>query len=240
MLRLFERTVLRHNQTADQPAQQAGFVAIVVVILPRQPYQPVLGIQFPHQRQHGAPIGFHPGAGLLVGGNTGTVLVPAQNPIIAADRNPLHGKQPGSKVLGKADAAIHLLQRIQENSALVHCFNAADAVIVQQHIAADSLVIVVGRIVGGAVKRRLPGQLHQRAVAFLPVIGGLSKGHLRSVPAQHLQHPADGGGIVHIISRRDTGDPLPAGQLHRVEHISDRALVDLVFGQFYVGKAVGR
>ena len=152
----------------------------------------------------------------------------------------LHGKHAGSEVLGKADAAIHLLQCIQENSALVHCFNAADAVIVQQHIAADSLVIVVGRIVGSAVKGRLPGQLHQRAVAFLPVIGGLSKGHLRSVPAQHLQHPADGGGIVHIISRRDTGDPLPAGQLHRVEHISDRALVDLVFGQFNVGKALGR
>ena len=132
------------------------------------------------------------------------------------------------------------MQRIQENSALVHCFNAADAVIVQQHIAADSLVIVVGGLVGSAVKGGLTGQLHQRAVAFLPVIGGLSKGHLRSILSQHAQHPADSRGIVHIISRRDTGDPLPAGQLHRVEHIGDRALVDLVFGQFNVGKAVGR
>ena len=52
------------------------------------------------------------------------------NAVIAADVDALHGKQPGGKVLGKADTAIHLLQRIQENSALVHCFNAADAVIV--------------------------------------------------------------------------------------------------------------
>ena len=152
----------------------------------------------------------------------------------------LHGKHAGSEVLGKADAAIHLLQRIQENSALVHCFNAADAVIVQQHIAADSFVIVVGGLVGSAVKGGLPGQLYQRVIGLLSVVGGLSKGHLRSVLAQHVQHPADSRGIVHIVARRDTGDPLPAGHLHRVEHISDRALVDLVFGQFYVGKSVGR
>ena len=98
----------------------------------------------------------------------------------------------------------------------------------------------MGGIVGGAIKRRLTGQLHQRAVGLLAVIGCFAKGHLWGVLAQHIQHPADGGRIVHIVARRNTGDPLPACQLHRVEHVGDGALIHLVFGQAHIGKTVRR
>ena len=237
MLGFFEGGVLRHDEPPDQPADEPRFVPVIEVIFIRQPHGAVFGVQLPQQLYHGTPVAQHPGACALVGGNAGADLIPRNAAVIADYWDVFHGKEPRGEILGQQDAARHLFQRLYEQFPLIHEPSAADAVIIEQHIALGGLGVIRAGAVGRAVKRRVAGALDRCAVPVF-VAGQAAKGDPRGIAAQDFQQPRHRVGVVEIVPRRDGEHPFPGCLLCAVQNVFDRAAVGGELDKFCAGKAV--
>ena len=210
---------------------------VIEVIFIRQPHGAVFGVQLPQQLYHGTPVAQHPGARALVGGNAGADFIPRNAAVIADYRDVFHGKEPRGEILGQQDAARHLFQRLYEQFPLIHEPRAADAVIIEQHIALGGLGVIRAGAVGRAVKRRVAGAPDRCAVPVC-VAGQAAKGDPRGIAAQDLQQPRHRVGVVEIVPRRDGEHPFSGCLLCAVQNVFDRAAVGGELDKFCAGKAV--
>ena len=210
---------------------------IIEVIFIRQPHGAVFGVQLPQQLYHGTPVAQHPGARALVGGNAGADLIPRNAAVIADYWDVFHGKEPRGEILGQQYAARHLFQRLYEQFPLIHEPRAADAVIIEQQIAADGPCIVVRRVVGGAVKGGLARD--QVRVAARRKVGLPAEGHARRICLQAAKPPAQCFTVIEEISRRKGQHPPGGDCTQGVLHVFHSATVRHQLDGLHIGDAVG-
>ena len=197
-----------------------------------------MGVCGPQHFQHGAPVPQHPLPGSCIGGDAAAVLIPDGQAVVPGDAYPLHREQPQREILAQPHMAGHLIQRREEKFPLIHNPCTTDAVIVEQQVPADGLGVVVGGVVGRAVKGGFPrGRLWGRAGGE---VGLLAESHAGAIGLQPAQPPGNRLTVIEEVSRREHEHPAGGGGAQGVLGVFYGAAVGDQLGGLHIGDAVGR